>query len=48
MATTEDHRGICVACGHPATPQDRLVVVNGQHIHTSHTTDPTSGYYQKR
>lgn len=46
MATTEDPRGICAACGHPATPQNPLTVIDGHPIHTQHTQDPRSGYYQ--
>lgn len=36
----------CAACGHPFTPDDLPVTIDGHRIHTTHTTDPASGYYQ--
>ena len=36
--------GICAACGRPATDHDPLVISDGYRIHTSHTTDPRSGF----
>ncbi|HEX5495244.1 MAG TPA: hypothetical protein VFX70_11790 [Mycobacteriales bacterium] len=41
-------RDICAACGRPATTADRLRLVDGGRIHTSHLTDPRSGYYRAR
>ena len=42
-------RNICAACGHPGTPDDRLVVAgDGYRVHGSHTTDPADGYYGQR
>lgn len=38
-------RDICSACGRPVTGEDPLRLVDGSRIHTSHTTDPRSGYY---
>lgn len=46
-AITDDQRGICQACGHPATDDDRLVTADGYRIHHSHTTDPRSGFYRR-
>ena len=36
---------ICQACGHPGTPGDPVVMAEGYRIHTSHTTDPSSGFH---
>jgi hypothetical protein len=45
-----DHNGqrnICAACGHNGSKANPLVVdEDGSRIHTSHTTDQNSGYYQ--
>lgn len=35
----------CGACGHVFTAEDGPVTVDGARIHTSHTTDPDSGFY---
>jgi hypothetical protein len=36
----------CASCGHPFTHKDTPVAVDGYRIHTSHTNDPASGFYQ--
>ena len=39
-------RHTCAACGGPETARDQLVVASdGFRVHTSHVTDPDSGYY---
>lgn len=37
--------GICAACGRFATADDPLLVAGGVRVHTSHTTDPGSGFH---
>lgn len=47
-----DHNGqrnTCTACGHDGTTRDPLVKnLDGHRIHTSHTTDPRSGFYRQQ